>query len=58
MKKKLSMFALAGLLFSLSGCYTSICPTYAIYPDKAQPKKQELKTDQSEKEVLLPERPS
>ena len=55
MKKKLCMFALSGLLFSLSGCYTSICPTYATHPPE---KAQELKTDQSKQAHQPFEQPS
>ena len=55
MKKKLCMFALSGLLFSLSGCYTSICPTYATHPPE---KAKELKTDQAEQTLQALEQPS
>ncbi len=34
MKKKLFTIALVGTMFSLSGCYTTICPTYAVKPAK------------------------
>ena len=34
MKKKLLTVALAGSLFSLTGCYTHMCPTYSVKPEK------------------------
>lgn len=34
MKKKIFTFVLGGMLFSLSGCYTHICPTYSVNPDQ------------------------
>ena len=42
MKKRLFTIALAGTLFSLTGCYTTICPTYAVKPAKVK----EVKADQ------------
>ena len=50
MKKRLFTIALAGTLFSLTGCYTTICPTYAVKPahvkevkaEKPQPAKTEV----------------
>ncbi len=36
MKKKLFTIALAGTMFSLTGCYTTICPTYAVKPAKVK----------------------
>lgn len=36
MKKKLFTLALAGTMFSLTGCYTTICPTYAVKPNEAK----------------------
>ncbi len=37
MKKKLIIALLGGTL--LSGCYTHICPTYAVKPEKKQESK-------------------
>lgn len=36
MKKKLFTIALAGTLFSLTGCYTTVCPTYTVKPAKVK----------------------
>ena len=54
MKKRLFTIALAGTLFSLTGCYTTICPTYAVKPAKA--KEVKVKQDQPVKTNI--ERPS
>ena len=49
MKKRLFTIALAGTLFSLTGCYTTICPTYAVQPAKVKEvqvkKQQPVKTE-------------
>lgn len=34
MKKRILTIALAGGLFSLSGCYVHMCPTYSVKPAK------------------------
>lgn len=34
MKKRILTIALAGGLFSLTGCYTHMCPTYSAKPVK------------------------
>nr|WKN38920.1 hypothetical protein K4G66_09410 [Tunicatimonas sp. TK19036] len=34
MKKKIFTFVLGGMLFSLTGCYTHMCPTYSVNPDQ------------------------
>ena len=54
MKKKLFTIALAGTLFSLTGCYPTICPTYAVKPAKA--KEMKVEKDQPVKNEV--ERPS
>ena len=53
MKKKLFTLALAGTMFSLTGCYTTICPTYAVKPAKAK----EMKVEQQPTKTEV-ERPS
>jgi hypothetical protein len=54
MKKKLFTIALVGTMFSLSGCYTTICPTYAVKP--AQEK--DVKVEQTKAVATETERPS
>ncbi|MEM9674254.1 MAG: hypothetical protein ACFB15_13915 [Cyclobacteriaceae bacterium] len=34
MKRKFAMIALSGMIFSLTGCYTQMCPTYSVKPEK------------------------
>ena len=50
MKKKLFTLALAGTMFSLTGCYTTICPTYAVKPAKAKEMKVEQQSTKTEVE--------
>ena len=54
MKKKLFTIALVGTMFSLSGCYTTICPTYAVKPAKEK----DVKVEQTDKVETETERPS
>ena len=54
MKKRLFTIALAGTLFSLTGCYTTVCPTYAVKPAKVK----EVKTEQLQSAKTEMERPS
>ena len=34
MKKKIFTLVLGGMIFSLSGCYTQMCPTYSVKPEQ------------------------
>ena len=54
MKKRLFTIALAGTLFSLTGCYTTVCPTYAVKPAKVK----EVKAEKPESIKTDVERPS
>ena len=54
MKKKLFTIALVGTMFSLSGCYTTICPTYAVKPVKEK----DVKVEQTQTVETETERPS
>ena len=54
MKKRVFTIALVGTLFSLTGCYTTVCPTYAVKPAKV--KQANVKQDTSVKSKV--ERPS
>ncbi|MGB3850070.1 MAG: hypothetical protein WA958_08900 [Tunicatimonas sp.] len=54
MKKKLFTIALVGTMFSLSGCYTTICPTYAVKPAKEK----DVKVEQPATVETETERPS
>ena len=42
MKKKIITVALSGMVFSLTGCYTHMCPTYSVKPMK-EPASQTVK---------------
>ncbi len=54
MKKRLFTIALAGTLFSLTGCYTTVCPTYAVKPEKVK----EVKAERNQPVKTEVERPS
>ena len=54
MKKKLFTIALVGTMLSLSGCYTTICPTYAVKPVKEK----DVKVEQPKPVKAETERPS
>ncbi|WKN45678.1 hypothetical protein [Tunicatimonas pelagia] len=32
MKKKILTIAMGAMIFSLTGCYTQMCPTYSVKP--------------------------
>lgn len=52
MKKKILIAAFAGTI--LSGCYTHICPTYAVKPEKEQKIKINTDGDIQQKEQKIP----
>ena len=33
-KRMITVIALSGMVFSLTGCYTHMCPTYSVKPVK------------------------
>ena len=57
MKKRLCTLALAGTLFSLTGCYTTICPTYAVKPANVKEVK-EIKVEKIQPVKTEMQRPS